>query len=462
MPIRPFLVLLFTLFLLPVAAHGLSVRLRTGETVSGDVVATDSDGFRLKRWDNGGVLTLLWENLAPEDARRVRKVLTLPEEGEREMIEIVRIQTRNGSFLEGRITEETADKLTLRTREGTKHVPAGSILKRETAEVEALTLYSAKELYDERAKGTSDTDPSGQFDLGSLCVRIGMWSEAEQHFRKAAELDSGMQDKVDQRLASINRKKKEQDALALAKTVRDLLDDRKNKEARASLERLKTEFGDLIAKEDLESLESDLSEAEKGGTASSAKAGDDKIFKDYVSIMSALLKKPAADRQGTFDVAKKYVDLGLHKEIVRELAKRTRMKAEDLEDRWKDRTVSQSRKASYGEGTWVSEGRKLKKLGEGEGLSYEEIQKAEKEDETIQDLWQKDRRPFPQIQEDWWKSASPERRYAWLEAYAAEKLMKVEEILWTKCRTCGGKGLTGKDLCKTCQGVKNDKTIVFR
>lgn len=444
-------------------AEAVSVRLRTGDLLSGDVVSTDTDGFKLKRWDNGGVIAVQWEHLAVEDARRMRKLLTLPEEAEKEMIDIVRIQTKNGSFLEGKIVEETADKITLRTKEGTKHIPAGSVLKREPSQVEATTIYTPKELYDEKVKGVTDTDPSGQFDLGSLCMRLQMWPEAEQHFKKALELDAALKDKVDQRLAMVTRKRKDADAVVLTKSVRDLIDDRKAKEARASFDKLKTEFGDLVAKADLDALESDLTALEKGGGGTaSAKAPDDKLFKDFCTLLGAQLKQPAADRQVTFDTAKTYIEQIVYKEVAKELAKRLRMKPEEFDERWNKRNVAATRKATYGEGTWVIEGRKTKKKDDSGGpSSLEDLKKMQEADKIIEDLWSKDRRDFRQLQEDWWKAASAERRMAWLEAYAAEKLFTVDHLEWPKCRTCGGKGLSGKDLCKTCQGVKTEKVVVY-
>lgn len=456
----------FVLFLLAATcpAHAVSVQLRSGDLLSGDVVANDGDGFKLRRWDNGGVVTIAWEHLAIDDARRMRKLLALPEDSEKEMIDIVRIQTRNGSFLEGRIVEETPDKISLRTREGTKHIPASSILKREPAQVEVSTLYTPREYYDERAKGVVDTDPSGQFDLGSLCMRLGLWAEAETHFTKALELDPAIKDKVDQRMSLLARRRREADAVALTRTVRDLLDDRKVKEARASFDKLKTDYAELVAKTDLENLESDLLDAEKGPGGATVKAADDKLFKDYLSIMSPLLKKPAADRQVTYDTAKAYVEQVLHKEVVRELAKRLKLKPEEFEERWKARAVSAPRKATYGEGTWVIEGRKLKKKDDSGGpLSLEDLKRMQESDKIIEDLWSKDRRDFRQLQEDWWKAASADRRLSWLEAYAAEKLFTVESLEWAKCRTCSGKGLANsKELCRICQGVKTEKVVNFK
>lgn len=445
-------------------ADAVSVRLRTGDLLSGDVVSTDTDGFKLKRWDNGGVVAVQWEHLAVEDARRMRKILTLPEEAEREMIEIVRIQTKNGSFLEGKILEENADKITLRTKEGTKHIPAGSVLKREISQIEATSLYTPKELYDEKAKGVTDTDPSGQFDLGSLCMRLQMWPEAEQHFKKALELDASLKDKVDQRLAMVSRKRKDGDSIALVKATRDLIDDRKAKDARASFDKLKADYGDLVAKADLESLESDLVALEKGGagTNNTAKAPDDKLFKDFCTILGTQLKLPAADRTVNFDTAKTYIEQIVYKEVARDLAKRLKMKPEDFDDRWNKRNVAAMRRATYGEGTWVIEGRKTKKKDEGGApTSLDDLKKMQEADKIIEDLWAKDRRDFKLLQEDWWKAASAERRLAWLEAYAAEKLFLVDHLEWPKCRNCGGKGLAGKDLCKTCQGVKNEKVVVY-
>jgi len=467
MQLRPALVAVAVLALSAADALAVSVRLRTGAVLSGDVVATDTDGFRLKRWDNGGVVFVQWEHLAVEDARRVRKLLTLPEESAKEMIEIVRIQTKNGSFLEGRIVEETGDKLTLLTKEGKKTIPSASILKREKGVVEATSLYTPKELYDEKAKGASDTDPSGQFDLGSLCMRLGLWTEADRHFAKALELDPALKDKVDQRRAMVTRRKKEQDAVALKSQVEELIGDRKFKEARASFDKLKGEFGDLVAKADLDSLEGELNEGEKGGSIPNGPGGggkpaDDKMFKDYCSILEIFLKKPAADTKAILEVAMKYVEGSLHKEVVKELARRLKLKPEELEERWEARQISSTRKQSYGEGTWVKEGKKKKKPDAEDAPSYEDLIKAQESDKIIEDLWSKDRRDPRAVNEEWWKGAGAERRLAWLVAYAAETLFEVVEVQWAKCRTCGGKGLLGKDLCKTCLGVKNEKVVVYK
>jgi tetratricopeptide (TPR) repeat protein len=88
---------------------------------------------------------------------------------------------KDGRTLDGKITRETDDAITLKLKYGEVEIPKSRI-------AEIQRCLSALEEYEKKAASVEET-PEAHYDLGQWCAGKGLREEAKEHFRKALGLD---------------------------------------------------------------------------------------------------------------------------------------------------------------------------------------------------------------------------------------------------------------------------------
>ncbi len=157
---------------------------------------------------------------------------------------------------------------------------------------------------------------------------------------------------------------------------------------------------------------------------------EEKLVQEWGRIMDSLIRMKVADRSVSLEEAVTYVGKNLMSDTGKLIRLRFQFSEGDPTPRklWEDRSVSNVRKHSYGEGSWI---RVRPELGN----------------------------PEP-----WWKSAEDPARVAYLKGLSIEQNY---QVLWAgekNCSLCGGAGSilgTGsrRKICGACRGLKSEKVV---
>jgi tetratricopeptide (TPR) repeat protein len=441
--------------LLPARAE--TIRMRDGSYHSGEVVSADETVVRIRFAATGLELELKWDQLAAGEARRL-KARAAMEKASRTLIEGEVIYTKNET-LEGVVESESGESLKLKTAKGLKHVMKSSILRREKAQINALSVYSPDQLYDSKSGLYKLDTPGGNFDLGDLCLAIGLFEKAREHFTKALELDATWKDRVDPRLAKAEAGIQEAAAAAMLKEAEALLAADKLEEALAKLQEIVEKYPGTPAASRAAELaakgEQDV-EALKG---EQKKAADLKRAKAYYDEMTALIRRCSSDKKLTFQQMKDYVEKTMPGEILDKLAEKEKADRAQFESEWKSRQLDEWKPASYGEGSWLMEPDKLA-IEEAENL--DDVQKRAKNQALITEL-KKQTAEMRKDVDGWWGKQTSSNKIAWLTAYAAEKTMIIKPVEHPNCLKCAGKGVLGAStLCTRCLGIGKDRLVQYK
>lgn len=438
-------------------ASAETIRMRDGSYHSGEVVSTDDEVVRIKFAENGLELDLKWDQLASGEAQRLR-ARQATEKAARFKIDGEVLYTRSETY-EGIVLDETADKVKMKMAKGTKDIAKASILRREKTQINALSVYTPDELYASKVAQYKLDTPSGNFDLGDLCLAIGLFAKAREHFAKAVELDPTWKGRVDPRLAKADAGVKEAEAAAMLKEAEKLTTEDKLEEAVAKLKEIIEKYPGTAAAAKAAELaakgEGDVT-ALKG---EQKKEADKKLAKTYYDEMKALIGKAVAKKELTFDDLKGYVEKGLAIEILDNLATRQKADRKQLELDWKARELDEYKSATYGEGSWLLD---PPDLAIEKGTSQDDIAKRRDKAQLIADL-KKAAGEQRKLIADWWTKQNTTNKIGWLTAYAAEKTMIIKPVEHVNCSKCAGKGILGStSLCLRCLGTGLDRVISYK
>lgn len=454
---------LVVLLLLVSNASATTIRLRNGTLLSGEITAHDEKGFTLTRLDNGGVVTIAWTQLDPEEATRVQDLLKLPEEKEELMIEGSRLLLDDGSSIEGKIVEDKPDLVVIKTPNGNRQVPRGRIEKVESVQIPALSFCTAQELYAAQARSLDPEDAKAQFAMGQYCIRVKLFDKAKQHFEAALALDPAMEREIRKRLALIQRVAKESEAQALRDQAMTALAAQKFDEALAAAKKLASEHGGTAAGRDAEDLVKRITDEQRQYASNKDQYLGGKVVDEWFDQVDTLLRKAATERTLTLAAAKKYVDQTLATDVKLQLAEKLKIDAETIESAWRSRQVARPRTASYMDGTWIHDGVSIRRPRENQPTNLEEQQEREKNDPVIDAEQKKLALDLSKAGEIWWAKASAQSKMSWLRAYNAERNLQVIEVKYDPCAKCKGKGLLGgSKLCDRCYGTLADRVVIYK
>lgn len=452
--------LLLCLFLYGAAGttNGLTVRLKDGSLVSGEVVSTDDESLTLLDWRTGGTVRIPWTSLDPQEADRVRELTKPPEEREEPMVDGVLLTMDDGKTHEGVVEQQTPEKYTLRTATGVRHVPRIRVVKTEIIRIRALAVYTAKEFYNIKLKAADTTSAKSHRELAALCKRIGLYAEAKEHLTTAMELDPTLSESVQKQIAAIDKLANEEAAAALYVDAEKALSHHKFSQARELLQQLIDTYPATDAGRKAPALLAKIDADEKTYLADQRRFVETKIIPAFYQALATAIRKQADNRKITLAEVRKYVKIDLQQEVFKTLATKFSMEATEIENIWKARQVTETRTASYGDGTFIVE-----KL-DAQTLKNEiNTLPPEKKQKLLVELVLRERLDMTVAGEDWWKKATVQKRVSWLESYTAEKLLEIVTTKYVACTGCNGKKWTRKyELCKRCMAIGKDKVIVYK
>jgi hypothetical protein len=167
------------------------VRLKnTGRTLVGQIVSQDDRTLRLR--SEGETHELAWEQILPEDARRLRGEGFVRLDGDREATGD-RIFTRF-RVLEGRVVREDETSLWLETAESAKEVPVprAGIERRQEIRLPEWRLLSLRSRLNRRADDLASGDLAGWRRLIELCLGRRLISEAREFARRGGDSQAAL------------------------------------------------------------------------------------------------------------------------------------------------------------------------------------------------------------------------------------------------------------------------------
>ncbi|MBE7463366.1 MAG: hypothetical protein HS116_07665 [Planctomycetes bacterium] len=224
-----------------------------GEPYSGSLLQPPTDAaFRFKLKETGDILTLRWSSLAPDEARRIRKLYGLPEEGpvERprsgEKVAGVRFKLNTGRSIEGLELPDRARPgfRALKTPSQLMQVPAPGIVGEEAVELDASDVYSARELYDRRMleRPPAKNAAKDHLDFARWCGQMKLHEQALDHLNMAESIDPRLVERSAEFRAEQAAKFADQQAEALYRGILTDMDRQLYAAAVEKIERLKQNF----------------------------------------------------------------------------------------------------------------------------------------------------------------------------------------------------------------------------
>ncbi|MBI2921128.1 MAG: hypothetical protein HYY18_08600 [Planctomycetes bacterium] len=439
----------------PVAAE--TIRMRDGSYHAGEVVSSDDEVVRIRFSATGLELDLKWEQLAPGEAKRIRARAAV-EKAARFKIEGEVVYTKNDT-IEGVVQEETPDKLRIKTAKGMRDVMKTIVLKRETTQINALSVYTPDELYASKSSQYDLATTAGNFDLGDLCLAISLWEKAKEHFTKSLELDPTWKARIEPRLAKAESGIREEAAAALLKEAEALFKEDKLEEGLDKLKEVLDRYPGTSAASKAAELSEKGSDDLGALKADQKKETDAKRAKAYYDEMNSLVRKVASDKKLTFTDIKGYIEKVMTGEILDKMAEREKCDRTQLEADWKSRDLPDWKQASYGEGSWMLE---PDTLAIEATTNLDDIRNKQKNQQLIADL-KKQAGEQRKLVDEWWAKQTTTVKINWLTAYAAEKTMITKPVEHQSCTKCNAKGvLGGTNLCLRCLGTGKDRVVFYK
>ncbi|MBI5777985.1 MAG: hypothetical protein HZA49_00825 [Planctomycetes bacterium] len=462
-----FITVAVLVFLAAGPAWPLTVELKNGSYLTGEIISSDDQGFELKSWPDNGIVRLKWQHLSSAEADRMKKMLAISSlAGDSYNIDATRVYLKSGQIYEGVTVEKSAAQLRLKTLTGIKNVVLSDAVRVDPVKINPLKVYTAQEWYVERAKTADPKKASDNFELAEYCKTfLKLYDKAREHYRKAAELADSYKARAAQKIAELDQdvsrsRETEIEGLIANKDAKSL------EQAKNLLAEWRKEGSPLSAETEksIRRLEDKLREAEKTLDDKSQKDSAKKIAQQYYASMKALVKKTSG-QDLTYQDANAYVNTMLFKLIVDKLVKDTKMTEERITAIINDRSPGKyadlpKYEASYGEGSWIIS---AEEQAPPASMSPEEYAKYQKRVKAVADARDKAVQKNELIApEQWWAKANEAQKETFLEALFAERYMYVIERKSTPCATCNGEGISNKNLCKRCWGAMNDISVVYK
>ncbi|MDI6787008.1 MAG: hypothetical protein QME51_01385 [Planctomycetota bacterium] len=450
--------------LLPLETFSITVQLKNGSYLSGEIVSFDEMGLEFKSWHNNGILYLKWHHLADSETIRLKNILAISFtiEGNNE-IYASRIYLKNGQILEGVISEKDENTIKIKTINGLKNVVTGDILKTENFYTEPLKIYKPQELYLEKSKTLDSEKASDNFELAEYCRNyLKLYDKAKEHYAKAAQLSSSFRDKANERISAMTDEILFQKVAEIEKLIENK-DKKSLEEAKNVLLDIKkmekTKYRDKAITE----LEKKITEAENLLASRVQTDLNKKILAQYYSNLKASIKKICS--QGlSYQSTISYVNNMVYKQVVEKLSKDNKLSEKEILSIIEDKSQEKlqhlpKREISYGEGSWlVNTG-----VSSQSSITPEEFARYEKRTKLVAEAREKAAQKGELITPDvWWDKTTDSQREIFIEALFIETYWQVIEKKEKPCSSCSGEGTIGKNLCKVCWGTMTEIIIVYK
>lgn len=479
--------------LAPGRAEADVIRFRNGVVLHGEVIESDQQWFKFRRYDTGGVVTLSWDQILEEDRAILRDNLGLEFNEATDggpKVRGLRLYLTSGETVEGlhKSARSTEQEVWLATTAGEFPYKTPMIERQEEVDLDVLAVYSREQAYqvelDRRtAAGESVESAEGHNHLAEYCMSIGFYDKAKEHFEAVQAADAGYQaEAVKNTLERLELLIRDQDAVNMFHEVEKLIANKKFVEAEAQWKELAEKFPSAVVVEDNAEKIADRIDEQR------TKYLESQVKPRFFNALRVEINKRARTKFDEVDGIKEEFTLKAAQTWARKeagkaaaavVAEQLQITADEVKDVFARRRSYDFRRATYGDGTFIVEkanvqmpqannNAALAKLLKGRGVNPGALNKLLG--------GQQNAKSGLKTPDDWWNAASTSRRSQWITAYYAENGgdMEIVRIDRSNCSNCGAKGYltylspgsetggTKYRHCPRCHGNGHDRTVVYR
>ncbi|MEW6743686.1 MAG: hypothetical protein AB1486_13095 [Planctomycetota bacterium] len=469
------------------------IRLKSGHEVVGVLVEFDeARGVLVRRHDNGGLLRLVWDQILPEDVRRIRHSQGyVEEEPEVLFTDAMRLVLNDGREVFGIVESTEGDRIVLRQKGQSIPYQKARIRKAEEVRVEALEVYTSEELYQEHVSERPPATALDNYNAGIFCESIARYDLARKHFEAARELDPEFKpDEVEQKIRVCETKLAAADQTERLAEIKNLIFQKKFERAIELATAFEKEFpGSVLIAEAVQLLR--RAEQSRDAYLTERASGE------FLSLLDNQADRMAIDRELDLKAAMTTMRDSVGNLVLARVAERLKVDLEKLKSLWPQRKKGTFVvTASYGGGTFVLRDRAYDGLLEEDAAEKPSAKKEEKkkEDDSIkgkieriieerkkkgQERAKGSRRrgnlfDVPPTPDEWWLQAPTSERKQFLLAWFGENsegLVEVVSVRARECQACAGLGYIermqqrespSRDPCARCKGLTFDRVVKFR
>jgi hypothetical protein len=463
---------------------GQTLQLADGQLLLASVEEATGDGLRVRRLDNGGVLDLRWDHLAPECALRVQRVHNLAAEEQQEILvqaHEVRWSVEGSVRSEvGKIVDGPGTDIHFRRRGVQFSVPRRDLIAMRELQVPVAQIYTKEEYYGARLTELAPGDDADKHLLfADELIRLRDYDHAAEHLATAKRIGTSKNpQRLDATIAQLDRYK-------AAQKERELLD----KIHETWLRGQQADFDKglkLLAQYEKDfaqgKLKSEFDQEKKSFEQARTKFLTQQIAEHWRRSITFIAEKKVAESGVTLAAVREYAETKMGDEIAARLAAQFKLTAEEVKGYFQDRAKfpvgKRAEHFAYSIGSWVlGEAAILK--GTKQGQAQEKQPEDDKQQRDIERIMRAIRQGMErrqqaqraqggqeeQTDESWWQEASRQEKVGWLRAYYAEfgGQLVVTFAYTQECISCYGSGTvqeTGGDgkiqtlKCFLCHGTK--------
>jgi hypothetical protein len=346
------------------------VRLRDGRIVVGMIERHDLDGFTVVTARDGGRFELTWNDLFPGEAERLRDLFGYRVESTMPTTTAHRVLLINGQERIGRILNEDATRIELRTFDTTVVLPKSRLAAPpEPVVVDVPLVLTPEQFWTERAPEIPTDDAIAQFVFAQELETVFALERAAEHYAIATALAEAASDDAllrrivgaQQRLERLTANREEAQALD---RIRQLMARERFTEAEDMLADWDDTFPDSALRADMLDVRADFDEDRD-------EAITRYLRRNWYSRVLTLLKKRSLDRdasmQENFAWLEGEVPQAVRTKLIEELELMDdELGVPDLERLWAARLESSAnrRQAGYGDGTWILGEERARRAGD--------------------------------------------------------------------------------------------------
>lgn len=449
------------------------VRLKVGSEVVIDVLEFDeAKGVRGRRVDDGALIDIAFDQMAAEDARRIRAAHGyLPDEPEPVLVEAMRVRLTTGQEFVGIIVEQGVETLELRKGAQTWTLRRSGIREIAPIQVDALEVHDGEELYAQELARRNPQQALDHYNLALWCESLQLWTRVREHLARVKELDPAFKADIvaskDKRAEL--RQESGEDSAELAKAQRFA--------QRQSYDTALALLDGLLERKPGSALRPEIEKTRKTLERQRAKWLKEQTIVHFFTYLERVARQIANEQGVGYKQARQRMELEGSKLAAEATAKWLKVATEDVERAWNDpeRNTASPHYATYGAGTFTlgsieaiqkglvdeKDAGKGAEPGAGddgaEAQDYldkikkilEEKQKKAAEAAKNKGKPQEKKKRGPEIAdvpptpEEWWEKANSEERTQYVLAWWADHDPQVQIIRYDArvCVQCTGEGL---------------------
>ena len=486
------------------------IRLKVGTEVVGVIVPDgfiESKGVRIRRVEDDSILDVGFDQMLPEDARRIRgQHGYLPDEPDPIMVDAMKVTFLDGSDLIGVIVEQGTETFKLRHGVNTQELKRATVKMIEPIKVDALEVYDAEELFGRELSAKNPTTALDHYNLALYCESLQLWAHAKEELGHVAELDPSFKAEI------VAAKLKQYDRRMEAGEDQELIMRASRMVRRDDYNGALALLDDFLQKKPNSVLRADAEKARARFEKARQQWLAEQVIANFFTFLERGLRKVATDPKIMPKEARKEAELEATKNALEATAKWLKAPVAEVQKVWENpkRQTASPHSGSYGSGTWTlgleaalkglvkedpdkkaanasggagkdeSLEDRIKKLIDKQKKEQEEAQKRAKEKGKQQGSGKQPKQApvgpqvydVPPKEEEWWPSLSGDEKTQYLMAWWAEhepnlKLIRYDQLA---CGMCAGVGMIryfnsdGQEAakpCTRCKGLGFDRIIRF-